>query len=217
MFEGEPRSYWASLQKLAALPRDTQARPRGRARARAAPRAARPRPRRRVPARARALRIGIITQQRPRARRGQVFCAHEYTSANARFAAAVNPGNAALAARKAAVDEARRKARGGARAAAPRPRSRPAAAGGAPPNHPPAGPPIAPAYDTPPNTWNTNTYVHSTQGEATVPSLLGDELDTNPFLRPGDPEVRAAVGAAPGAAEWEVFGAVRRAKDAFRG
>jgi hypothetical protein len=55
------------------------------------------------------------------------------------------------------------------------------------------------------------------QGEPTVPSLLGEELDTNPFLRPGDPEIRRKVGAAPGDADSDVFGAVRRAKDGFRG
>jgi hypothetical protein len=55
------------------------------------------------------------------------------------------------------------------------------------------------------------------QGEATVPSLLGEELDTNPFLRPADPEIRAAVGAGAGDPDWRVFGAVRAAKDAFRG
>jgi hypothetical protein len=63
----------------------------------------------------------------------------------------------------------------------------------------------------------TNSPLLAPQGEPTVPSLLGDELDTNPFLRPADAGVRAAVGAAPGAADWEVFGAVRAAKDGFRG
>lgn len=38
----------------------------------------------------------------------RVFCAHEYTLANARFAVTVEPGNAALARRYAAVQEARR-------------------------------------------------------------------------------------------------------------
>ncbi|KAF8058326.1 gloB [Scenedesmus sp. PABB004] len=90
-----------------------------------------------------------------------VYCAHEYTQSNARFAVTVDPHNAALAARKAAIDEAR------------------------------------------------------ARGEATVPSLLGEELDTNPFLRPHDAGVRTGVGAAPGAADWEVFGAVRAAKDRF--
>ena len=33
------------------------------------------------------------------------------------------------------------------------------------------------------------------QGEATVPSTLGDELKLNPFLRPGDAAIRKALGA----------------------
>ena len=32
------------------------------------------------------------------------------------------------------------------------------------------------------------------QGEATVPSNMGDELDTNPFLRPSDPNIRKKLG-----------------------
>ncbi len=32
------------------------------------------------------------------------------------------------------------------------------------------------------------------QGEATVPSNLGDEFDTNPFLRPSDPNIRKSLG-----------------------
>ena len=32
------------------------------------------------------------------------------------------------------------------------------------------------------------------QGEATVPSNMGDELDTNPFLRPSDPNIREKLG-----------------------
>jgi hypothetical protein len=64
----------------------------------------------------------------------------------------------------------------------------------------------------------TAAYTSTTsQGEPTLPSLLGDELAVNPFLRPHDPEIRAAVGLPPGAADWEVFGAVRRAKDGPRG
>lgn len=50
-----------------------------------------------------------------------------------------------------------------------------------------------------------------------MPSLLGEELDTNPFLRPHDPEIRAKTGAGEAAEDWEAFGAVRRAKDGFRG
>lgn len=50
-----------------------------------------------------------------------------------------------------------------------------------------------------------------------MPSLLGDELDTNPFLRPHDAAIRAAVAAGPDATDAEVFGRVRAAKDSFRG
>jgi hydroxyacylglutathione hydrolase len=74
----------------------------------------------------------------------RVFCAHEYTLANLRFAAAVEPANAALAQRQA-------------RDAALRERGRP-----------------------------------------TVPSTIADELATNPFLRAGEPAVRAAAEAHAG-------------------
>ena len=33
------------------------------------------------------------------------------------------------------------------------------------------------------------------QGEATVPSVLENELELNPFLRPGDAAIRKALGA----------------------
>jgi hydroxyacylglutathione hydrolase len=36
-----------------------------------------------------------------------VFCGHEYTASNAKFALSINPGNALLEARKAVVDELR--------------------------------------------------------------------------------------------------------------
>jgi hydroxyacylglutathione hydrolase len=63
----------------------------------------------------------------------------------------------------------------------------------------------------------TNFCCCAVQGEPTVPSLLGDELDTNPFLRPGDSGIRASVGASSDTADFEVFGRVRAAKDGFRG
>jgi len=90
----------------------------------------------------------------------QVYCAHEYTQANARFALTADPANAALKARAVAVDAARAK------------------------------------------------------GEATVPSLLGEEKRTNPFLRADDPALARAAGL-PGAAPADVFAAVRAAKDRF--
>lgn len=52
------------------------------------------------------------------------------------------------------------------------------------------------------------------EGRPTVPSLLSEELATNPFLRAGTASVKRAVGleAAPDA---EVFAAIRLAKDRF--
>ncbi|EFJ49495.1 hypothetical protein VOLCADRAFT_74188 [Volvox carteri f. nagariensis] len=91
----------------------------------------------------------------------RVYCAHEYTAANARFAMTVDPDNPQLADRKMRVDAARAK------------------------------------------------------GEATVPSTLGEEKATNPFLRPGAPSVRKNMGLGPAAEDWEVFAAVRAAKDRF--
>ena len=52
-------------------------------------------------------------------------------------------------------------------------------------------------------------------GEATVPSLLADELATNPFLRSDAPAVRAGVGAPSGASPDAAFAAVRAHKDKF--
>ncbi|KAI8470855.1 MAG: beta-lactamase-like protein [Monoraphidium minutum] len=104
-----------------------------------------------------------LSKLTPLPRETKVYCAHEYTASNARFAVSVNPGNAALAERKAAVDAAR------------------------------------------------------ARGEPTVPSTLGEELDTNPFLRTRDPEIRSKLGLGADAEDWRVFGAVRAAKDGFRG
>jgi hydroxyacylglutathione hydrolase len=56
------------------------------------------------------------------------------------------------------------------------------------------------------------------RGEPTVPTLLGLEKRTNPFLRVDvSEEIRRNVGAGDGDADDEVFGKVRRAKDNFRG
>lgn len=52
------------------------------------------------------------------------------------------------------------------------------------------------------------------RGDATVPSSLELELATNPFLRAGLPEVKAAVGMV-GAPDAEVFAEIRRRKDNF--
>lgn len=91
----------------------------------------------------------------------RVFCAHEYTQANARFALTVDGGNAALIARAKAVDEARAK------------------------------------------------------GEATVPSTLGEERATNPFLRADDPDLARNLGLDP-RDPVAVFAEVRGRKDQFK-
>ncbi len=52
------------------------------------------------------------------------------------------------------------------------------------------------------------------EGRPTVPSLLSEELATNPFLRSDAPEVRATVGL-PDAPAAQVFAEVRRRKDNF--
>lgn len=91
----------------------------------------------------------------------KVYCAHEYTQSNARFAVTVESSNRKLLDRSAAIDAARAK------------------------------------------------------GEATVPSLLGEEKATNPFLRADVPAVQAAVGMAGGDPA-AVFAEVRHRKDVFR-
>lgn len=48
--------------------------------------------------------------------------------------------------------------------------------------------------------------------EATVPTSLAEECACNPFLRPESEELRAYVGL-PEAESWQVFGALREAKD----
>ena len=52
------------------------------------------------------------------------------------------------------------------------------------------------------------------QGKPTVPSFLGQEVATNPFLRADDPELAENVGLA-GSAPVEVFAEVRHRKDNF--
>ncbi len=90
----------------------------------------------------------------------RVYCAHEYTQANARFAVTIDPDNAELADRARAIDAAR-------------------------------------AADHP-----------------TVPSRLGQEIRTNPFLRADDPAVQAHLGMT-GAAADAVFAEIRSRKDNF--
>ena len=89
----------------------------------------------------------------------KVYCAHEYTASNARFALSVDEAPA-LKARADAVFAARER------------------------------------------------------GEWTVPTTIGLEKATNPFLRA--PELAGRVGAA-GEPDYKAFGAVRAAKDVFKG
>jgi hydroxyacylglutathione hydrolase len=89
-----------------------------------------------------------------------VYCAHEYTQANARFALSVEPDNAALAARAREIGEKR------------------------------------------------------ARGEWTVPTTIGLEKKTNPFLRAASPDLRRVLGlqAAP---DVDVFAETRKRKDNF--
>lgn len=90
----------------------------------------------------------------------RVYCAHEYTQANARFALSVDGSNPDLRARATEID------------------------------------------------------VQRSLGQPTVPSLLGIEKATNPFLRADDPVLAANVGLA-GADAVSVFAEVRTRKDSF--
>lgn len=93
-----------------------------------------------------------------------IYCAHEYTESNARFAMSVEPGNPDLVRRTEEIEAKR------------------------------------------------------ARGEPTVPSLLGEEKLTNPFLR-GDvsPEIRKNVGASDDEDGAAIFHKIRLGKDNFRG
>ncbi len=95
--------------------------------------------------------------------RTRVYCGHEYTESNLRFAAHVEPSNQAIAEARARAAEARK------------------------------------------------------DGRSTVPGTLGTELATNPFLRASSAEIRATLGIASTAPDEEALGAIRKAKDTFRG
>jgi hydroxyacylglutathione hydrolase len=49
-------------------------------------------------------------------------------------------------------------------------------------------------------------------GRATLPTTIGRELETNPFLRPASPEIQERLRM-QGEAEWRIFGEIRRRKD----
>ncbi|PUB11051.1 hydroxyacylglutathione hydrolase [Yoonia sediminilitoris] len=89
-----------------------------------------------------------------------VCSGHEYTQSNARFALSIDPGNAELILRSAAIDKAR------------------------------------------------------SAGLATVPSILADEIRTNPFLRADDPAFKAALGLSD-LSDVQMFAEIRARKDKF--
>lgn len=89
-----------------------------------------------------------------------LYCAHEYTQANGRFALSVEPGNQALQQRCSAVAEAR------------------------------------------------------IRGEFTVPSQVGLELETNPFLRGHSAEIKSRLSLQDADSK-SIFAALRQRKDRF--
>jgi hydroxyacylglutathione hydrolase len=94
-----------------------------------------------------------------------VFCGHEYTLANLRFALAVEPGNAALRERE------------------------------------------------------IMARAQCARGEPTLPTTIGDERETNPFLRTAETTIRAAASAHADrelADRVGVFAEIRAWKNAFR-
>ena len=90
-----------------------------------------------------------------------IYCGHEYTETNARFALTVEPDNRDLASRYAEVKRLR------------------------------------------------------AAGKATLPTTIGLEKKTNPFLRAGEKSIRALLGMEQ-AMPAQVFAEVRKRKDAFR-
>lgn len=89
-----------------------------------------------------------------------VYCGHDYTAANGRFAVTLEPSNLDLEARIAEVAQAR------------------------------------------------------AEGRATLPTTIGAERATNPFLRADRPRLRRAIGMAK-ADPAAVFAEIRRRKDSF--
>jgi hydroxyacylglutathione hydrolase len=113
LLEGDAKTMWSSLSKLAKLPPETK-----------------------------------------------LYCGHEYTDANCRFALTVEPENAALQERAA------------------------------------------------------EAAALSSEGEPSLPTTIGQELATNPFLRPSSPAIQKRLGM-EGEGLAEVFGEIRRRKDRF--
>jgi hydroxyacylglutathione hydrolase len=92
-----------------------------------------------------------------------VYCAHEYSQANAKWAVAADPGNEALQARKKEIDSAR--------------------------------------AQSPP--------------QPTVPTTIGEEMCTNPFLRPSTASLRESMGATAHESDETVWAKTRAHKDNF--
>jgi hydroxyacylglutathione hydrolase len=87
-----------------------------------------------------------------------IYCGHEYTQANARFALTIEPENEALQQRAKAVDQMR------------------------------------------------------AAGRASLPTTIGLELETNPFLRPDSPAIQRRLGMT-GKPQWQIFGEIRERKN----
>jgi hydroxyacylglutathione hydrolase len=87
-----------------------------------------------------------------------VYCGHEYTQANAKFALTIEPENTALQKRAKEVDQLR------------------------------------------------------AAGKPTLPTNIGIELETNPFLRPHVAAIQQRLGMA-GKPEWQIFGEIRERKN----
>jgi hydroxyacylglutathione hydrolase len=90
----------------------------------------------------------------------RIYCGHEYTVSNGRFALTLESSNAELQSRMREVEQLR------------------------------------------------------AQAQPTVPSIMGLEKKTNPFLRPDSPEIRHALGM-KGTDNVSVFAEIRRRKDVF--
>lgn len=58
-------------------------------------------------------------------------------------------------------------------------------------------------------------FMERAKGKMTLPTTIGDELKTNPFLRPESPEIRMVLEMQD-ASDAEVFAEIRRRKDNFR-
>ena len=104
----------------------------------------------------------------------RVYCGHEYTESNIRFALSVEPGNQKLQDKMKSVQAIRSHA----------------------------------AED-----WHD-----ATDAEMTVPSTMGEERETNPFMRARSPEIIASVQKQlPGTPtdEVSILGAIRHLKDSF--